>query len=73
MRRWVWMCGLLACTSQVVALGSSCSGALGNGSAVSGDPYWMQTIPRSGSSAFNANPGSYKVHALQLALTSPKH
>ncbi|KAJ7227583.1 pectate lyase superfamily protein-domain-containing protein [Mycena haematopus] len=51
----------LACASRVAALGSSCSAPLGSGSAAAGDPYWMKTITRQGSSPFNPNAGSYKV------------
>ncbi|KAJ7793358.1 pectate lyase superfamily protein-domain-containing protein [Mycena olivaceomarginata] len=52
---------LLACASRAIALGSSCSAPLGPGGAAAGDPYWMQTIPRQGSSPLNPNPTSYKV------------
>ncbi|KAJ6504338.1 exo-beta-1,3-glucanase [Mycena vitilis] len=53
---------MVACASRVVALGSSCSAPLGSGGAAAGDPYWMKTIPRQGSSPFNPNPSSYKVY-----------
>lgn len=46
--------------SQVAALGTSCSAALTpQGSASS--PYWLHDIAHLGTSAFNANPGSYQV------------
>ncbi|KAJ7670146.1 exo-beta-1,3-glucanase [Mycena polygramma] len=54
---------LVVCASRVVALGSSCSAPLGSGSSAPGDPYWMKTITRQGSSPFNPNPGSYKTSA----------
>ncbi|KAF8072070.1 exo-beta-1,3-glucanase [Lyophyllum atratum] len=51
----------IASISYVAALGSKCSGAIGGGSAAAGDHYWMETIKRQGTSAFNADPGNYKV------------
>ncbi|GLB40558.1 putative glycoside hydrolase family 55 protein [Lyophyllum shimeji] len=52
----------VASISSVAALGSQCSGAIGGGSAAAGDPYWMQTIKRNGTSPFNPNTGGYKVY-----------
>ncbi|KAJ6577078.1 glycoside hydrolase family 55 protein [Mycena sp. CBHHK59/15] len=56
----------LALLGRVAALGTKCSGAIGGGSASSSgnrssDPYWMQTIQRQGTSAFNPD-SSYSVY-----------
>ncbi|KAK0225091.1 exo-beta-1,3-glucanase [Armillaria nabsnona] len=45
----------------VSALGSTCSSPLTSGTAAPSDPYWLQNIKHQGTSAFNSNPGSYKV------------
>ncbi|KAG8220683.1 glycoside hydrolase family 55 protein [Butyriboletus roseoflavus] len=42
-------------------LGSSCSSALGGGTAASTDPYWLETITHQGTAPFNPNPSSYQV------------
>jgi glucan 1,3-beta-glucosidase len=46
--------------SNAQALGSSCKGTLGSGTAAASDPYWMQDIAHKGTSAFNPDPPSYK-------------
>ncbi len=45
----------------VSALGTTCSSPLTSGTAAPSDPYWLQNIKHQGTSAFNSNPGSYKV------------
>ncbi|KAG8893292.1 hypothetical protein FRB99_002073, partial [Tulasnella sp. 403] len=47
--------------SSVTALGSTCSAPL-TPNAPAGDPHWMQTIARHGSSPYNPNPSTYKVY-----------
>lgn len=42
-------------------LGTACTGPLGGGTAAPSDPYWLETITKRGTSAFNANPAGYKV------------
>ncbi|KAF7310067.1 hypothetical protein MIND_00379700 [Mycena indigotica] len=57
-----FLLGLFAASlQQVSALGSSCSGPLGSGSAATSDAYWMKTIQRQGTSPFNPGGSSYKV------------
>lgn len=46
--------------AQVAALGSSCSAPLTPGASAS-DPFWLQSITKRGTSAFNSNPSAYKV------------
>lgn len=43
----------------VAGLGTSCTAPLGSGSAPAGAPYWLETLPKRGTSAFN--PNSYAV------------
>ncbi|KAF5330865.1 hypothetical protein D9619_005867 [Psilocybe cf. subviscida] len=50
-----------ALVSSAWALGSSCSSALGAGTAASGDAFWMQNIKHQGIAAFNSNPSGYQV------------
>ncbi|KAF8520004.1 exo-beta-1,3-glucanase [Hysterangium stoloniferum] len=45
----------------VDALGNSCTAPLGTGNAATSDPYWLETLTKRGTSAFNANPSSYPV------------
>ncbi|PBK58892.1 exo-beta-1,3-glucanase [Armillaria solidipes] len=45
----------------VSALGTTCSSPLTSGTAAPSNPYWLQNIKHQGTSAFNSNPGSYKV------------
>ena len=52
---------VLSCVSFASSLGTSCSSPIGSGTAAPGDPYWLQNIKHQGTSAFNANPGSYQV------------
>ncbi|KAH7884163.1 glycoside hydrolase family 55 protein [Phlebopus sp. FC_14] len=52
---------VLSTTHLASGLGSSCTAALGSGTAAASDPYWLETITHRGSSAFNANPSSYQV------------
>ncbi|KAI0831502.1 exo-beta-1,3-glucanase [Trametes gibbosa] len=50
-----------AALEPVMALGSSCSSALGPGTAAPGDAFWMENIKHQGIAAFNSNPSSYQV------------
>ncbi|KAF7325959.1 hypothetical protein MKEN_00446800 [Mycena kentingensis (nom. inval.)] len=52
---------LATLVSSVSSLGTSCSAALGAGTAAAGDPFWLQTIEHNGLSSYNANPSSYQV------------
>lgn len=52
---------LLALSTLVSGLGTSCSAPLGGGTAAQSDPYWIQTVKHQGTSAFNSNPSSYQV------------
>ncbi|KAH9476326.1 putative glucan endo-1,3-beta-glucosidase [Psilocybe cubensis] len=52
---------VLACTSAVLGLGSSCSGPIGPGTSGQNDPFWMESIKHQGKSAFNPNPNVYSV------------
>ncbi|KAJ7066188.1 exo-beta-1,3-glucanase [Mycena amicta] len=61
MRSIPTLLSVLAGVVHVYALGSSCSGPLGSGSAAAGDVYWMQTITRQGTSPFNPSGSAYKV------------
>lgn len=45
----------------VSGLGSTCTTALGGGTAAASDPFWMQNIKHQGISAFNSAPSSYQV------------
>lgn len=40
-------------TAYSKSFGTSCSAPLGTGSACPNDPYWLQTITKRGTSAFN--------------------
>jgi len=51
----------LGLSTLVSGLGTACTGPIGPGTAAPGDPFWLQTIKHQGTSAFNANPGTYKV------------
>ncbi|CAL1707953.1 unnamed protein product [Somion occarium] len=51
--------GLLAASAS--GLGTSCSAPVTRGTAGPNDPFWMQSIQRQGTAAFNTNPGAYKV------------
>lgn len=51
----------LGLAAQVSALGSSCSGALGVGTAGVLDPLWLEDITHQGTSAFNPDPSSCAV------------
>ncbi|KAJ7068790.1 exo-beta-1,3-glucanase [Mycena amicta] len=62
MRPTTPLLALLVGASHVVALGSSCSAALGSGSAAAGDPYWMKSITRQGTSPFNPSGSAYQVY-----------
>src|SRR4051812_47827279 len=53
---------LLTGALSVNALGSSCTAPLGSGTAASGSPFWLQDMTHRGTSAFNANPSTYKVY-----------
>lgn len=56
----MWKSSLFALAATLVtsvnSLGTSCTAALTPG-AVAGQPSWMQTITRRGSSAYNTSPG----------------
>ncbi|KAG1814274.1 glycoside hydrolase family 55 protein [Suillus subaureus] len=52
---------LLAFSTLVSGLGTSCSAPLGSGTAAPSDPYWLQTVKHQGTSAFNSDPSSYQV------------
>lgn len=52
---------VLRLSRVVSALGSLCSSPLGDGTASTSDPYWMETITHQGTSPFNPNPSSYQV------------
>jgi len=52
---------LLALSTLVSGLGTSCSAPLGSGTAAPSDPYWLQTVKHQGTSAFNSDPSSYQV------------
>ncbi|EJD39742.1 glucan 1,3-beta-glucosidase [Auricularia subglabra TFB-10046 SS5] len=52
---------LLACAHVARSIGTACSAPLGRGSAGPGDPYWLENMPKRGSSAYNADPASYVV------------
>ncbi|KAJ7684640.1 exo-beta-1,3-glucanase [Mycena polygramma] len=51
----------LSSVPLVASLGSSCTTALGAGTAAAGDPFWMESIKHQGIAAFNADPSSYQV------------
>ncbi|KAH9857052.1 exo-beta-1,3-glucanase [Lenzites betulinus] len=55
------LAAVAAAVGPVTALGSSCSSALGPGTAAPGDLFWMQSIKHQGIAAFNPNPASYQV------------
>ncbi|KIJ44258.1 glycoside hydrolase family 55 protein [Sphaerobolus stellatus SS14] len=46
---------------SVSGLGTACEAPLGLGHADPDAPYWLETIPKRGISAFNAHPSSYPV------------
>lgn len=50
---------LVGSVTSVAALGSSCSAALGSGSAAAGDPYWQQSIKHQGTAPYAGS--GYKV------------
>ncbi|KAG1849256.1 glycoside hydrolase family 55 protein [Suillus subluteus] len=52
---------LLALSTLVSGLGTSCSAPLGSGTTAPNDPYWLQTVKHQGTSAFNSDPSSYQV------------
>ncbi|KDQ16283.1 glycoside hydrolase family 55 protein [Botryobasidium botryosum FD-172 SS1] len=52
---------LASAALSVNALGSQCSGPLGGGNADANAPFWLETIAKRGTSAFNNSPSSYKV------------
>jgi hypothetical protein len=52
---------LLALSTLVSGLGTSCSAPLGGGTAAPSDPYWLETVKHQGTSAFNSDPSSYQV------------
>jgi glucan 1,3-beta-glucosidase len=62
MRFILWSIPILTQSLSALALGSKCSGELGSGSAT-GSSFWMETIERQGTSAFNSD-ASYKVHII---------
>ena len=49
-------------TTLSKSFGTSCSAPLGAGSASPNDPYWLQTITKRGTSAFNPD-STYKEFA----------
>lgn len=51
----------VAIVPSIHALGTSCSAPLGGGTAAAGAPYWLENMPKLGTSAFNSNPSSYVV------------
>ncbi|KAJ7349186.1 exo-beta-1,3-glucanase [Mycena albidolilacea] len=51
----------LGSVAPALSLGTSCTTALGAGSAAPGDPFWLQSIKHQGIAAFNADPTSYQV------------
>ncbi|EIW85955.1 glycoside hydrolase family 55 protein [Coniophora puteana RWD-64-598 SS2] len=53
---------LLSSAQSVAALGSTCTTALGGGTAGASDPFWLQNMKHQGTSAFNADPSSYAVY-----------
>lgn len=59
----VLVAALLAFNPQLVSgLGCDCTGPLGDGTAAPTDPYWMETIPHQGISAFNPDNETYPVY-----------
>jgi glucan 1,3-beta-glucosidase len=51
----------LALAAFVSALGTSCTAPLGAGAAGANDPFWQETISRSGLAPYSSSPGSYSV------------
>jgi glucan 1,3-beta-glucosidase len=49
----------LSSVTEVLGLGTSCTAALGSGSAAAGAPYWQQSITHQGTSPFG--PAGYSV------------
>ncbi|KAG1724556.1 glycoside hydrolase family 55 protein [Suillus lakei] len=58
--RSLLLSALLAFSTLVTGLGTSCSAPLGGGTAAPSDPYWLQIIKHQGTSAFNSN-STYQV------------
>ncbi|KAF7984997.1 hypothetical protein HWV62_9976 [Athelia sp. TMB] len=52
---------LAGLAAQAAALGSSCTTALGAGTASGSDAYWLEGMKHQGTAAFNADPSTYPV------------
>ncbi|KAF7978685.1 hypothetical protein HWV62_44937 [Athelia sp. TMB] len=52
---------LAGLATQAAALGSSCTTALGAGTASGSDAYWLEGMKHQGTAAFNADPSTYPV------------
>ncbi len=47
--------------NMALALGSTCSTPLGDGTAAAGAPFWLQNITHQGTSTFNHDPSNYQM------------
>ena len=52
---------LAGLVTQAAALGSSCTTALGAGTASGSDAYWLEGMKHQGTAAFNSDPSTYPV------------